>query len=277
VTLKRPVMRFHGGKWRMAGKIIACFPAHKVYAEPFGGGASVLLQKPRSHGEIYNDLDDEVWTVFHVLQIRYMAEELERRLRVTPFSRREFELCYEPTSDPVERARRMIARSFMGYGTTAATRPGRTGFRAAGFQQRTPSAIEWARYPDEIRLFTERLQGVTLENRPALGVIAGLDAQETLYYCDPPYPFGTRSSCRDKRKHFACEMTDSEHEELATALHGIRGMAIISGYQCPLYDRLYGDWARLDFGARSMKNVARVESLWLSPRISALQIEMGES
>lgn len=41
----RPVLRYHGGKWRLAPWIISNFPAHRVYVEPFGGGYADRLRE----------------------------------------------------------------------------------------------------------------------------------------------------------------------------------------------------------------------------------------
>ena len=62
------LVRYHGGKVRLAAKIISLFPQHDGYVEPFGGGAAVLLAKPRSRLEVYNDIDGDIVTLFRVLR-----------------------------------------------------------------------------------------------------------------------------------------------------------------------------------------------------------------
>lgn len=84
----------------------------------------------------------------------------------------------------------------------------------------------------------ERLLGVQIENKPAVELIREYDTPHTLFYCDPPYPHESRNGSKD----YTHEMTDDDHRELAAVLHGIKGKAAISGYECPLYDELYADW-----------------------------------
>ena len=189
---RRPVMRYHGGKWRLAPWIIANLPRHRVYVEPYGGAASVLLRKARSYGEVYNDLDDEIVNVFRVLRDPTAAADLERRLRLTPFARTEFVKSYEASSDSVEQARRTIARSFMGFGSASASGHN-TGFRSNSNRTNTTPAHDWVNYPSALRGFVERMQGVVIENRDAIKVVEQHDNEKTLFYVDPPYPGSTRS------------------------------------------------------------------------------------
>jgi DNA adenine methylase len=82
MTPRRPVLRYHGGKWMLAPWIISHFPTHRIYVEPLGGSASVLLRKPRSYAEVYGDLDGEIVNVF--LMARERPDELRRALELTP-------------------------------------------------------------------------------------------------------------------------------------------------------------------------------------------------
>lgn len=263
----RPILRYHGGKWRLAPWIIAHFPPHRVYVEPYGGAASVLLRKPRSYAEVYNDLDGEIVNLFRVLRDPAQARELERLLRLTPFARAEFEQAYLSDGDPIEQARRAIARSFMGFGSDSLFQV--SGFRANSNRSGTTPAHDWAHYPDVLPAMVERLRGVVIENRPASEVIRQHDSTTTLHYVDPPYVAQTRSYLRQAKYAYRFEMTDDDHRELASVLREAHGMVVISGYPCDLYDNeLYPDWQRVERPAFADGARRRTEVLWLSPGAS---------
>jgi DNA adenine methylase len=273
----RPVLRYHGGKFRLARWVIAHFPAHRVYIEPFGGGGSVLMQKPRAPGEVYNDIDDEVVGLFRVLRDPETAAQLQRRLILTPFSRAEFRAAYEITEDPVERAARLVIRSFMGYGSDSATQRSVTGFRGAVSRQtgvdfmgarrkdgggQSP-AIDWAGWPAAVPSFVQRLSCVVIEHQDACKVMRTSDAQDALHYVDPPYPISTRTRVGAGRG-YRHELTDQQHRDLADCLRGLVGMVVLSGYRCALYDELFEGWHRFDRHHRAQGAKASVESLWLN-------------
>jgi DNA adenine methylase len=263
----RPLVRYHGGKWVLAPWIISHFPPHRCYVEPFGGGGSVLLRKPRSYAEVYNDLDGEIVNLFTVA--REQGEALAQLCELTPFARTEFAQSYKPSGYPLEQARRTLARSFMGFGSNAHNK--QTGFRANSNRSGTTPAHDWMNYPDALRVTIQRLRGVVIENRNAINVMRQHDAPETLHYADPPYVMSTRS---DKHGDYSHEMTDSDHQTLAAGLAGLKGMVIVSGYRCDLYDSLYAGWKRFDRSARADNAAKRIESLWLSPNVKVNQLEL---
>src|SRR4051794_13847975 len=155
----RPALRWHGGKWLLAPWIISHFPAHRVYVEPFGGGASVLLRKPQVAAEIYNDLDGRVVNVFRVLRDPVKAAELKRRAELTPFARAEFEWSYGSPVDDIDDAHRAIVLSFMGFGSDSVTRSCRTGFRSKMSDSRSLPSQAWATWHESIPQFVDRLRG----------------------------------------------------------------------------------------------------------------------
>ena len=271
----RPVLRWHGGKWLLAPWIISHFPAHRSYVEPYGGAASVLLRKPRSHSETYNDLDDEVVNLFRVLRDPEKAADLAGRLELTPFARVEFDESYEPTLCAVESARRLVVRSFMGFGSNAHNRESKTGFRRASRQSGTSPSREWRNVSRNLVLVADRLSGVVIEKRPAMEVCEAADHHDTLHYLDPPYVPETRSSksrqVKLQHQTYSHEMTADEHADMLERIQGLKGFVVLSGYRCELYDDLLAGWRRVDRSTLADGARSRVESLWLNERACRYQ------
>lgn len=259
---RRPLLRYHGGKWRLAPWILQHLPAHRTYVEPFGGGASVLLQKPRSYAEVYNDLDGDVVNLFRVA--REDGERLAQACELTPFARAEFEQAYEDDGSDLERARRTLVRSFMGFGSAGVTKQV-TGFRANTSRSYGTPAMNWRDYPDHLRALIARLRGVVIEQRDALEVMQAHDGDDTVHYVDPPYVHDTRHH-RTRAPAYRHELTDEQHRALASTLHALRGSVVLSGYRCPLYEELFADWQRVDIATHADGAKDRTESLWLSSR-----------
>lgn len=273
----RPVLRWHGGKWRLAPWIIAHFPPHRCYVEPFGGAASVLLRKPRSYAEVYNDLDDDLVTLFSVLRDAGAAGRLIEQLHLTPYARAEFydarRIGCEVT-DLVERARQLIVRSFMGHAGIAARANLSTGFRDDTSRPSTLPAHDWAGYPEALQAVVERFRGVLIEQRDAVQVMQNHDGPETLHYVDPPYLAETRNQ-RTAGKAYSHEMTDEDHQSLLDALTKLHGMVVLSGYQNPLYDAALRGWLSVSRESHADGALLRTEVLWISPAAQRNMTQMS--
>lgn len=271
----RPALRWHGGKWLLAPWIIAHLPQHRIYVEPFGGAASVLLRKGRAHAEIYNDLDDEVVTLFRVLRDAPAAARLREALALTPFARTEFVESYQQAECPVERSRRLVIRSFMGFGSNAHASQAKghrsTGFRANSRRSGTTPAHDWANYPAAMEGLVARLAGVTVENRDAREVMLQHDGADTLHYVDPPYLPETRSSnlTHTLRAQYRHELTHDQHVEMLGFLRALTGMVVLSGYPAEAYDAGLPGWRRVERASLADGARPRREVLWLNPAADA--------
>lgn len=262
----RPALRYHGGKFRLASWVMRFFPPHRIYTEAFGGAAGVLLQKPRCHGEVYNDLDGNVVAFFRCLQSPDLRDRLVQAITLTPYARAEFDLAWEPTDDLVERARRVAIRAQMGFGSAGATK-GSTGLRTDTMRRYTTAQMDWAAYPPVLLDVAERFQAVLIENRPAIEVLKQHDSTETLHFVDPPYLHSTRV-LRNASSCYRHEMTDDDHAQLLEVLRELQGMVVLSGYASELYTRRLQGWishtttARISSGRGT---AVRNEVVWLNP------------
>lgn len=266
-AIERPALRYHGGKFRLAPWLIKMFPQHQTYVEPFGGGAGVLLRKPRSAHEVYNDLDGDVVTYFRVLQDPLLREALAVRLAFTPFARAEFDRAYEATDDWVERAARVAVRSWMGYGSAGAQKS------TTGFRMSSKDVKLWSMLPDVIATVGQRFEGVLIDNRPAVQVMLHHDSPETLHYVDPPYLFKTRDrASKHIHRYYRHEMTDWEHEQLCSCLLNLKGMVVLSGYENGLYRHALKGWRTRTYetvGGSNRGSVPRTEVVWLNRQACA--------
>lgn len=262
-----PLIRYHGGKFRLAHWVIAQMPNHTCYTEVFGGAAGVLLQKPRAYAEVYNDLDGDIVNLFRVLRDAELRDQLIEQLILTPYSREEFEDAWSVATTEVERARRVIIRAQMGFGSAGATK-GITGFRIDTKRQYGTAQSLWATYPEHLQFIGQRLSSVLIENRPAIQVLKDHDASTTLHYVDPPYVHDTRYSGAKTGRTYRHEMDDKDHLTLLKTLLELEGMVMLSGYPSELYDDTLKNWKRVETKARisaGRGTDVRTESLWINP------------
>lgn len=280
MNINRPAIRYHGGKFRLASWIVEFFPAHTTYVEPFGGAAGVLIQKPVSYAEIYNDLDGDIVNYFRVLRDPDLRIQLERAVALTPYARDEFDIAWTHAEDPVERARRTAIRAQMGFGSAGATK-GSTGFRIDCKRKYGTAQHLWAEFPRTVAAVGQRFESVLVENRPALDVVRQFDAEDTLFYVDPPYVHETRvmRTCRGGTGAYRHEMNDQDHQQLIDVLISARGMVVLSGYPHPLYEEALCNWATHTKRARisaGRGTSMRTECVWINPACqSALESKTG--
>ena len=257
-----------GGKAYYAEWILDHFPKHRVYIEPFGGAANVILRKRPSEVEIYNDLDHRLVNFFRVLRNREQFAEMLRLSSLTPYSREEFNALVEipePT-DPVESAWWFFTRCRQARGGTGMTKL-LPSFWATSTRARRGMAEPVSKYLssiDGLEDIADRFRTVTIECRPAVDLIQQYDAPDVLFYCDPPYVHDTRHPQTAVR--YNKEMTDIDHIAMLDALLACQGKVVLSGYDSELYNRYLSNWARFTtVGTTHIGNTGseRTEVLWI--------------
>lgn len=277
----RPALPYYGSKWRLSSWIRGFIPAHDVYCEPFGGSAAVLLRKRPARLEVYNDVDDQVVNFFRVLRDADERAQLLSLLELSPYAKAEFLEAHTTSADSslerVERARRFFVRGWQGYGPGSASTD-----RSVGWARGTPGSLtdqvrSWLGAIPNLDAVAERLRTVQIEHDSAWRVLDRYDSPDTVFYVDPPYVASTLSA----HKEYRHGLTDEDHRRLAETLESRSGMVILSGFDCPLYDELFGHWQRhekeaLTVGRSAAGRVKKTEVVWLNPAVVRRLAEAAE-
>lgn len=227
-----------GGKTRLADWVVSHLPPHTTYVEPFGGSGAVLLNKPRSKVEIFNDKDEDVVTFFRVARER--RDELAEWCRFTPFSEQlhdewadEFFRGERPDDD-VEHAGKWL---FLRYSQYAGKVSRKSGFKreAPDDEKGSRNARNWNNAPERIKRVAERFRGISVVNEDYQAVVERYDSSETVFYLDPPY-FEKEDLYR----------VAADHPSLEQTLNEIDGYAIVSYTEIP--PGLYEGWHVVEKG-----------------------------
>ena len=262
-TKLRPPIKRHGGKAYLARRIVSHFPAHRTYVEPFAGGLSVLLNKPRSTVEVASDLDARLINFWRHLCNSPM---LLGMLAETDYSESSFQDATRlvgAENDGCTAAWAYVVNNRMsrgGLGKTFAWSD-----RLRGGQPGDVNA--WDTIRQELPAIIDRMRNVRLSCLPAVEVVLLYDSPDTLVYADPPYMPETRTA----RSTYDYEMAVDAHRELLRVLCGACSAVCLSGYRSPLYDAALADWQRVEWdmpnhSGQGATKQRRTECLWIKKR-----------
>jgi DNA adenine methylase len=216
--LKTPIS-YYGGKQQLAKTIVGIIPPHRLYCEPFLGGAAIFFAKTPSTVEIINDTNGELINFYQVVKRNFPA--LEREISLSLHSRRQHQHAqviydYPELFDSVKRAWAVWMLANTSYackldGTFGYDRRGGNSKKMAN--KRLNFTVEYA----------ERLQRVQVENCDALRIIKSRDVPDGFFYLDPPY-IGADQGHYDG-------YTQEDFDLLLETLTNLKGKFLLSSYR----------------------------------------------
>lgn len=249
-----------GSKTFLAPWVVEHLRDHETFVVPFGGAAGVLLNKPRSRAEIFNDHDEYVVRFFDV--VRTEPDALATAVENIPYSRGLYNEWSRRFRDPerdladdrVEEAARWV---FLRYASFSGRYGQRAGF-ATDTPRKGPQKSEiWARVPERIRIIRDRFKGVAIECGDYSTLFDRYDDTDVLFYCDPPYT-------EEKSGYYRGPLFD--HESFVEMLESVDGHWAVS-YSAPpegLSDLATAVVERDYNRSASLDNSTRAERLFFS-------------
>lgn len=213
-----PVIPWIGGKRRLANQILASFPTHTCYVEPFCGAAAIFFAKEPTKVEVLNDINGDLVNLYRVLQ--HHLEEFVRQFRWAISSRQVFEwakMTVPATLTDIQRAARFFYLQKQAFG-------GKVEGQNFGTATTAPARLNLLRIEEELSAAHLRLSGVTVEHLPWDTCLQRYDRPHTLVYMDPPY-WGTAG--------YGVPFGLEQYELMASLMRTMKGQAVVSVNDIP--------------------------------------------
>ena len=229
-----PVAPYIGGKRNLAKRLCRIIDAHghHSYAEPFVGMGGVFLRRSRrANAEFINDVNQDVYNLFRMLQEHYVAFLDLLRFQITTQAGFKRLLAVDPeTLTDLQRAARFLYLQRLAFG-------GRVAGRTFGVSNERSARFDLTRLEPDLEALHERLSGVTVMCMGYAAFIDRTDRKDALFYLDPPYWGSEGDYGKDAfgREDFA---------RMADQLRRLEGDFILSINDVPEILALF-DWAHV--------------------------------
>ena len=241
----------------MTDIIINQFPNNfDVYVQGFGGGASILFSKPYSSVQIYNDINQNVYSLFYVLQNKQMFQQFKYKLDLTYYSK---QLHDEFKQKLKNKNISIVDRAYYYFYVNRSSFNSVGGFSTYLLARRnmSKSTSDFLSSIDGLAKIHQRLSSVIIENRDIIELIQKYDNDNVFFYLDPPYIQQTRAS----NQKYQCQMSNQQHQRLIDVIMASKGKFLISGYNHQIYNKLNDKFEKIEFKSPNSGSNA-TEVLW---------------
>ncbi|MDR2796150.1 MAG: DNA adenine methylase [Spirochaetaceae bacterium] len=216
--MKTP-LSYYGGKQTLASTILGLIPPHRLYCEPFVGGAAVFFAKEPSPVEIINDTNGEVVNFYEVVKRDFPALQKEVEISLHSRLRHRQAMVINENPEMFDRVKRAWAVWMLANGSYGCALDGGYGYDRTGG---TSKKLDNKRGNFTVD-YAIRLQRTQIECCDALRIIRSRDTPDSFFYCDPPYVGADQG-------HYDGYMQD-DFDNLLKVLEAIAGKFLLSSFR----------------------------------------------
>ena len=225
---------YFGGKFYLVNRLVALFPKHKTYVEPFCGSAVILLNKKPSFQEVINDKNDDIINLFNV--VKNKPEEFYESFRYTFSARTTFYQLVQQDPSTLTDVQRAF-RFFYIQRHAINGIQGRYSFRTSRGSKQTVNYNTLKRLIDTVY---ERIKDVKIENLDFREVFKSYDHKRNFFYLDPPYHEERHS--QGKKCEYQHTFTYKDFTDLKDCCTKMQGKFLMSLNNTPYIRELFSDF-----------------------------------